>query len=155
MKKISRRSFLRAAGMAGMAAGMMSLMSGCGGDSSSGTAASVDSSASGAASAASGEVDLSKIKDTIHMATQQEAASYDVHKTTTLIARQVFAGTVWEKMVTLNANSEVIPELCTSYEMSEDATTLTFHLREGVKFHDGTVMSAEDVAASLNRWIEA
>lgn len=155
MKKISRRSFLRAAGMAGMAAGMMGLMSGCGGDGSSGTAASADSSASGAASAASGEVDLSKIKDTIHMATQQEAASYDVHKTTTLIARQVFAGTVWEKMVTLNANSEVIPELCTGYEMSEDATTLTFHLREGVKFHDGTVMSAEDVAASLNRWIEA
>ena len=77
------------------------------------------------------------------MAVSQEASSYDVHKTTTLIARQVFAGTVWEKLVTLNANSEVIPELCSSYEMSEDACTFTFHLREGVKFHDGSTLSAE------------
>ena len=139
MRKITRRSFLQAAGMAGLAAGRMSVMSGCGGGSAS-TAASGSTAASSEAAA---DVDLSKIKDTIHMAVSQEASSYDVHKTTTLIARQVFAGTVWEKLVTLNANSEVIPELCSSYEMSEDACTFTFHLREGVKFHDGSTLSAE------------
>lgn len=110
MKKITRRSFLQAVGMTGLAAVMMSVMSGCGGSSSS-TAASGSMAASSEAVA---DVDLSKIKDTIHMAVSQEASSCDVHKTTPLIARQVFAGTVWEKPVTLNANSEVIPELCSS-----------------------------------------
>lgn len=152
-KKITRRSFLRAAGVAGLAAGAMGVLSGCGGSDSASTAASAVSG--GASSAASGPVDTTQIKDTLHFAVSQEAASYDVHKTTTLVARQIFSGTVWEKLVTLNANSEVIPELCESYELSEDGHTLTFHLRQGVNFHDGTVMTADDVAASLNRWTGA
>lgn len=94
-------------------------------------------------------------KDVINVAVAQEAPTYDVHKTTSLIARQLFAGTVWEKLVTLNANSEAVPELATSFDMSEDAKTFTFHLREGVLFHDGSEMQADDAAASMNRWIEA
>lgn len=94
-------------------------------------------------------------KEVLNIAVSQEGASYDVQKTTTLIARQIFSGTVWEKLVTLNKNSEVVPELCSSWEMSEDAKTFTFNLRKGVLFHDGTEMKAADVVASLNRWIEA
>lgn len=152
MKKITRRSFLRAAGIAGLAAGTMSILGSCGGDSAS-TAGSA--AASSGSSGDAGPVDPSKIKDTIHFAVAQEAASYDVHKTTTLVARQIFSGTVWEKLVTLNAASEVIPELCESYELSEDGKTLTFHLRQGVKFHDGSTMTSADVVASLNRWTGA
>lgn len=96
-----------------------------------------------------------KFKEVLNIAVNQEGATYDVHKTTTLIARQIFAGTVWEKLVTLDSNAEVIPELSSSWDMSEDAKTFTFHLREGVKFHDGTEMKAADVVASMNRWIEA
>lgn len=96
-----------------------------------------------------------KFKEIMNIAVSQEGATYDVHKTTTLIARQLFSGTVWEKLVTLNAQSEVVPELCESWEMSEDATTFTFHLRKGVLFHDGSEMKAADVVASMNRWIEA
>lgn len=96
-----------------------------------------------------------KFKEIMNIAVSQEGATYDVHKTTTLIARQLFSGTVWEKLVTLNAQSEVVPELCESWEMSEDATTFTFHLRKSVLFHDGSEMKAADVVASMNRWIEA
>lgn len=152
MKKITRRSFLQAAGIVGLAAGTMGFLSGCGSDSAS---AAASGSTGSAASATAGPADLSAIKDTIHFAVAQEAASYDVHKTTTLVARQIFSGTVWEKLVTLNADSEVIPELCESYELSEDGKTLTFHLRQGVKFHDGSTMTADDVVASLNRWTGA
>lgn len=94
-------------------------------------------------------------KEVMNIAVAQEGANYDVHKTTTLIARQIFSGTVWEKLVTLNSKAEVVPELCSSWEMSEDATTFTFHLREGVSFHDGSTMTADDVVASMNRWIDS
>jgi peptide/nickel transport system substrate-binding protein len=88
----------------------------------------------------------------LHVAVMQEAPSLDLHKNSTLIARQMGAGTIWEKLVTLNANSEVVPELAERFEMSSDATTFTFYLRKGVKFHDGQIMDADDVVASMNRW---
>ena len=37
-------------------------------------------------------------------------------------------------------------QLATAWEMSEDGTRITFHLREGVKWHDGTPFTAHDVA---------
>ena len=92
-------------------------------------------------------------KDTLNIAVAQQAPSLDLHKNSSLIARQMMDGTCWEKLVTLNANGEAVPELCESYEVSEDAKTITFILRKGVKFHDGSEMTADDVVASMNRWI--
>ncbi|GHT53431.1 ABC transporter substrate-binding protein [Spirochaetia bacterium] len=92
-------------------------------------------------------------KTVLNVAVMQESPSLDLHKNSSLIARQIASGTVWEKLLTLNARSEVVPELCERFEMSGDARTFTFYLRKGVKFHDGSVMNADDVAASMNRWI--
>ncbi len=43
------------------------------------------------------------------------------------------------------------PRLATSWERNEDATEWTFHLRQGVKFHDGTEMTADAVKSSFER----
>jgi len=43
------------------------------------------------------------------------------------------------------------PHLAESWEVSDDGLTYTFHLRKGVKFHDGTELNAEDVAFSVDR----
>ncbi|SHE34591.1 peptide/nickel transport system substrate-binding protein/oligopeptide transport system substrate-binding protein [Loktanella atrilutea] len=43
------------------------------------------------------------------------------------------------------------PGLAESYEISDDGMTFTFHLRPGVKFHNGREMVAEDVKYSLDR----
>lgn len=43
-----------------------------------------------------------------------------------------------------------VPALCTDYRFSEDGLEMTFTIREGVKFHNGDVMTADDVVFSLN-----
>lgn len=45
----------------------------------------------------------------------------------------------------------VIPELAESWEVSPDGRTYTFKVRDGVKFHDGTPLTADDVIATLQR----
>ena len=104
--------------------------------------------------AATGPDDI-QIKDEINVAITAENAVYDLHKTTSNGSRVALCGTVYEQLMTLNGEGEPVPELCESYEMSDDVTEFTFVLRQGVKFHDGSEMTADDVIASLNRWIDS
>ena len=50
-------------------------------------------------------------------------------------------------------NMPLIPELATSWEISADGLTYTFHLRDGVEFADGTPLTAADVKATFDRTI--
>ena len=127
----------------------------CGGGSAetAGSAAPAAASEAGSEAAAVPDAEAA-YKETLYIAVTQQAPSLDLHKNSTLIARQMCDGTLWEKLVTLNANAEAVPELCESYEVSEDGKTISFKLRTGVRFHDGSEMTADDVVASMNRWIE-
>jgi ABC-type transport system substrate-binding protein len=53
------------------------------------------------------------------------------------------------------AGTNVVEALAESYEASEDGLTWTFHLREGVTFHDGSTLDAADVLASWQAGIDA
>ncbi|GAJ98131.1 LOW QUALITY PROTEIN: dipeptide-binding ABC transporter, periplasmic substrate-binding component [Geomicrobium sp. JCM 19055] len=77
----------------------------------------------------------------------------DPHFTTAGATRDLVRP-MYESLVTLNSNYEVVPMLAESYDVSEDGKTITFNLREGVLFHDGEEMKAEDVVASMERWHE-
>ena len=93
-------------------------------------------------------------RDVINIADNDQGASYDLHKDTSVNVRNMLRGTVFEQLVTLKANGEIGPELCESYEVNETSTEFTFHLRQGVLFHNGKEMTSADVVASLNRWLE-
>ena len=48
-------------------------------------------------------------------------------------------------------NGQLVPELAESYEMSDDALTYTFKMRDGLKWSDGETLDANDVVYSWNR----
>jgi peptide/nickel transport system substrate-binding protein len=62
---------------------------------------------------------------------------------------------VYEPLYTFDANWNVAPMLAESMPtVSKDGLTYTMPLRKGVKFHNGREMNADDVVASLQRWVE-
>ena len=83
--------------------------------------------------------------DIINIADDNQSASYDLHKDTSVNGRNMLRGTVMEQLVTLKADGSIAPELCESYDVSDDNSAFTFYLRKGVKFHNGKEMTAEDV----------
>lgn len=52
---------------------------------------------------------------------------------------------VFNKLVKLNINYEVVPDLAESYEYKDNGKTIVFHLRDNVKWHDGVDFTADDV----------
>jgi peptide/nickel transport system substrate-binding protein len=63
---------------------------------------------------------------------------------------QNVARTYANSLTEVDTNGQLIPELCESWEASDDAEEWTFKLRKGVEFHNGKTMSADDVIASIN-----
>lgn len=61
----------------------------------------------------------------------------------------------YETMFRLSATDRSVAEplLCESYEWTNEGKTLLFKIKSDVKFHDGSILTAEDVAYSLNRAI--
>ena len=53
------------------------------------------------------------------------------------------------------ATGEILPSLAERWGVSPDGRTYTFHLREGVRFHDGTTFDAEDVVANLDYIVDS
>ena len=52
---------------------------------------------------------------------------------------------MYDQHVAQNSLSSIVPDLATDWSTSEDGTQLTFHLRNDVKWHDGTPFTANDV----------
>jgi peptide/nickel transport system substrate-binding protein len=58
---------------------------------------------------------------------------------------------IFEGLVGLDARLEPVPRLAESWDVSGDARTITFKLREGVTWHDGTPLTARDVAFTFEQ----
>ena len=68
----------------------------------------------------------------------------------TFVGRIVFAG-LCDKLVDIDANLKIVPQLATSWQWSADNKSLTLKIREGVTFHDGEKLDAEAVKFNIER----
>jgi len=82
-------------------------------------------------------------------ASQGDAASLDPHAQNEGLTNQI-NGMVYEQLLQYDRNMKLGPWLATSWENPEP-TRWIFHLRKGVKFHDGTPLTADDVVFSFER----
>lgn len=65
--------------------------------------------------------------------------------------RLLMSGTVFEPPLTLGPEGQLRPALAQSWSPSADGATWTLRLRDDARFHDGTPVNADDVAASIQR----
>ena len=76
--------------------------------------------------------------------------SLDPHKTVKAGTREVMFN-VFEGLMKPTSDGDLIPAIAETYTVSEDRLTYTFTLREGVQFHNGDTVAAEDVVYSIER----
>src|SRR5215204_2045966 len=58
---------------------------------------------------------------------------------------------VYEGLTRLDVNQETVPGAAESWEYNDDATQITFHLREGLKYSDGSPLTAENFLYAIER----
>lgn len=89
---------------------------------------------------------------TINFAGYSEPPTVDGSWTTAIVV-QIPSIHVFESLMAYDAEWAAQPMLAEDVEISDDGLTITFHLREGVNFHNGEVLDADDVVASIERWM--
>ena len=92
----------------------------------------------------------------LRLAAHGPPAHFDMYASVT-IANAFAQSTMYERLLRRDLRDAsrlpVIPDLAHRWEISADGSIYTFFLREGVKWHDGTDFTSEDVEASYNRII--
>ncbi|KRA97711.1 ABC transporter substrate-binding protein [Devosia sp. Root685] len=87
---------------------------------------------------------------TLRMAWSQDATGLDPHKQTAFPSIRLLE-LVYEPLVRLDPDLNVIPAIATSWEFAPDAKTLTFKLDPNAKFTNGAQVTPADVKASFER----
>ncbi|PZU57183.1 MAG: ABC transporter substrate-binding protein [Sphingobium sp.] len=90
-------------------------------------------------------------RDVLRIALPLEPPNLDATSGAAVAVDQVTYHTIYEGLVTLAADGTVKPLLATRWTVSDDGLVYSFHLRDGVRFQDGTPFDAKAVVFSLTR----
>lgn len=147
MKK--KVSLLLALGLVGT-----TVLSGCGGGGSKATEpqtiAEATTEAAGSEASTEGAGDTLADKQEMTFVLSNEPDSIDPTVTSNSFATP-FLANCFEGLVTYDENGEVVPGNAESWESNDDLTVYTFHLRDGLKWSDGSDLTANDYVYSALR----
>ena len=166
--RVPRRYIIRAGGVAGLGLAGTALV-GCGddddvqpdptatlapGETPQPTATGEPTATQAPTATPTVDPDLIKRGGTLRLRENSQAGRWDSVSATSTTQRQV--GPAYNGLIQfdpLSPGTELISDLAESSEVSDDGLTWVFSLRKGVKFHDGTSFTAEDVAQNMARQI--
>ena len=117
---------------------IFTILAGCGGTTPTGVPTSAGTTATA----------VPKAGGSVIVGIQQEPGSFNPYLATAAGDREILFN-VCEGLYKSDASGAMQPALATSYTMSADARTYTFVLRQGVVFHDGKTLTADDVVYSF------
>ncbi len=83
----------------------------------------------------------------------EDPPNMDPHQSVAAVDRQVFQN-LYDKLVDINQELEIVPMLATSWTISNGGRTYTFKLRANVVFHDGTPFNAEAAKYNFERMLD-
>lgn len=86
----------------------------------------------------------------IKVGISQDLDSLDPHKAVAAGTKEVLFN-IYEGLVKPDKDGNLVEAVASSYSVSDDAKVYTFTLRDGVKFHNGNAVTAEDVKYSIDR----
>lgn len=166
---LSRRALLRGTAAVAGVAMASALLSACGSEATPASPTTAATAVSGArattgASAGVSTVALSgptpsvapsaaKVKTggTLTYGQNQPVKKIDAIDPQTYPAAYEATYTIYSNLVTFAPDLKIVPDLAERWERSDDQLTWTFHLRSGVKFHDGALFNAQAVEAHVKR----
>jgi peptide/nickel transport system substrate-binding protein len=136
-----RRNLGRGVGIASVVACAALAVAGCGGSSSS-------SSASGGGASSGGGGSTGSTSGTVVVANTSSVQKLNPAVMTNFLDFQAL-GMIYQPLVTLDHSLALQPALATSWKVGDGGKTVTFALRHGVTFDDGTPFTSADVKATM------
>ncbi|QIB75625.1 ABC transporter substrate-binding protein [Halogeometricum borinquense] len=91
--------------------------------------------------------------DTFVVGSSSKPSTLDIHKATRRPEETVLSA-LHEPLFRLNENKEPVPHLAADYSVNEDATEFLFQIEQGVTFHNGDELTAEEVVYNWERFVE-
>ncbi len=76
--------------------------------------------------------------------------SLDPHKAVAAGTEEILFN-IFEGLVKPDSDGNLVPAVASDYKIEDEGKTYTFYLREGIKFHDGTPVTVEDIKYSIER----
>ena len=93
------------------------------------------------------------LADTLKVAWSQDATGLDPHKQTAFSSIR-FLELMFEPLVRLDPNADIVPAIAESWTFNDDATELTVNLHPDAAFHNGAPVTSADVKASYERILD-
>lgn len=93
-------------------------------------------------------------KDTLKIAYTADPEGLDPQRTAAVSTLEVTSN-IYDTLITCDADWNLIPDIAKDWKVSDDGLEVTFYLNEGVLFHNGRQMTADDVKYSFERLKEA
>ncbi len=96
----------------------------------------------------------SSVSDTPVFSPPVDVTTLDPHNTTDSQSNQAIL-MIYNTLIRFDGDMQIVGDLAERWEVADDGRTWTFHLRDDVRFHDGTPLTADAVVQTFARVLDA